>query len=92
MKKDIYIKLNWASLVTQLVKNLPTMRDTWVLSLGWEDPQEEGMATHSNILPGESPWTEEPEEGAIAHEGLKELDTTKHSTELNHFAVHQKLT
>ena len=38
-----------ASLVAQLVKNLPTMRETWVQSLGWEDPLEEGMATASNI-------------------------------------------
>ena len=49
-----------ASLVAQLVKNLPTMGETWVWSLGWEDPLQEGMATHSSILPGESPWTEEP--------------------------------
>ena len=40
----------WASLVAQTVKNPPAMQDTWVLSLGWEDPLEEGMATHSNIL------------------------------------------
>ena len=40
----------WASLVTQLVKNLPTVQKTWVRSLGWEDPLEEGMATHSSIL------------------------------------------
>ena len=39
-----------ASLVAQLVKNLPAMWETWVPSLGWEDPLEEGMATHSNIL------------------------------------------
>ena len=43
----IYI---WASLVAQTVKNLPAMRETWVRSLGWEDPLEEGMATHSSIL------------------------------------------
>ena len=41
---------SWTSLVAQMVKNLPTMRETWVLSLVWEDPLEEGMATHSNIL------------------------------------------
>ena len=41
---------NGAFLVAQLVKNLPTIRETWVPSLGWEDPLEEGMATHSNIL------------------------------------------
>ena len=39
-----------ASLVAQLVKNPPTMWETWVRSLGWEDPLEEGMATHSNTL------------------------------------------
>ena len=38
------------SLVAQMVKNLPEIRETWVPSLGWEDPQEKGMATHSNIL------------------------------------------
>ena len=40
----------WASLVAQLVKNLPAMWETWVQSLGWEDPLEEGMATHLSIL------------------------------------------
>ena len=49
-----------ASLVAQTVKNPTAMRETWVPSLGWEDPLEEGMATHSNILPWEIPWTEEP--------------------------------
>ena len=39
-----------ASLVVQAVKNLPAMQETWVRSLGWEDPLEEGMATHSGIL------------------------------------------
>jgi len=41
---------NGASLVAQTVKNLPAMRETWVRSLGWEDPLQEGMATHSSIL------------------------------------------
>jgi len=46
--------------VAQTVKNLPAMWETWVQSLGWEDPMKEGMATHSwRFLPGESPWTEE---------------------------------
>ena len=43
-------KLIWASLVTQMVKNPPAMWETWVRSLGWEDPLEEGMETHSSIL------------------------------------------
>ena len=51
----------WASLVAQLVKNLPATRKTWVQSLGWEDPLETGKATHSSVLA----W------------GCKELDTTE---------------
>ena len=51
-----------ASLVAQMVKNLPAMRETWVWSLGLEDPLEKGMATHSSILAWRSPWTEEPGE------------------------------
>ena len=49
-----------ASLVAQTVKNPPAMRETWVQSLGWEDPLKEGMATHSSILAWKIPWTEEP--------------------------------
>ena len=49
-----------ASLVAQTVKKLPAMWETWVQSLGWEDPMEEGMATHSGILAWRIPWTEEP--------------------------------
>ena len=44
------IQYSWASLVTQLVKNLPAMQKTWVQSLGWEDPREKAMVTHSSIL------------------------------------------
>ena len=46
--------------MAQMVKILPANTEKQVLSLGWEDPLEEGMATHSSILPGVSPWTEEP--------------------------------
>ena len=49
-----------ASLVSQMVKNLSAMQDTWVWSLGWEDPLEKGTATHSSILAWRMPWTEEP--------------------------------
>ena len=49
-----------ASLVAHKVKNLPVVRETWVRSLGWEDPLEEGMATHSSVLAWRVPWTEEP--------------------------------
>ena len=44
------LQYSWASLVAQLVKNPPAMRETWVSSLGWEDPLEKGKATHSSIL------------------------------------------
>ena len=47
---DYPLQYYWASLVAQMVKNLPTIWETWVRSLGWEDPLEEGMATHSSIL------------------------------------------
>ena len=47
---------SWASLVAQLVKNLPAMRETWVQSLGWEDPLEKGTTTHSSILAWRIPW------------------------------------
>ena len=44
------LQYSWASPVAQLVKNQPAMRETWVQSLGWEDPLEEGKATHFSIL------------------------------------------
>ena len=46
--------------MAQTVKDLPTIQETWVQSLGWEDPMEKGMATHSIILAWRIPWTEEP--------------------------------
>ena len=48
------------SLVAQMVKSLPTMRETWVQSLGQENPLEKEMATHSSLLAWRGPWTEEP--------------------------------
>ena len=45
-----------ASLVSQLAKNLPAMRETWVQSLGWEDPLKKGKATHSSVLAWRIPW------------------------------------
>ena len=45
----------WASIVAQAVKNLPVMQDTWVQSLGWEDPLEKGVAIHSSILAWKNP-------------------------------------
>ena len=50
----------WASLVSQMVKNPPAMQETQVPSLGWDDPLEKGMTTHSSLLAWRIPWTEEP--------------------------------
>ena len=58
-----------------MVKNLPAMQETWVRSLGPEDPLEKGMATHSRLLAWEIQWTEDP--SAWGPWGLKELDTTE---------------
>ena len=54
--------------MAQMIKNLPAMQETWVRSLGWEDPLEKGMATHSSILAWRVPWTEEP--GGLQSMGL----------------------
>ena len=51
------LQYSWASLMSQLVKNSPAMWETWVRSLGWEDPLEKGKATHSSILAWRIPWT-----------------------------------
>ena len=60
-----------ASLVAQVVKNLPAMWETWVRSLGWEDPLEMEMTTHSNMLAWRIPWTEEP--GGLQSMGLQRV-------------------
>ena len=59
--------------MAQMVKNLLAMQETWVRSLGQEDPMEKGMTTHSSILAWRIPWTEEPS-------GLKELEMTEQLT------------
>ena len=59
------LQYSWASLVTQLVKNLPTMWEAWIQPLGSEDPPEKGKATHSSILAWRIPWSH------------KESDTTE---------------
>ena len=65
-----------ASLVAQTVKNLPAVQETLVQSLGWEDPLEEGMATHSSILAWRIPWIEDP--GRLQSIGLQRV---RHTTE-----------
>ena len=58
------------SFVAKLVKNPPAMWETWVRSLGWEDPLEKGKAIHSSILTWRIPWT-------VQSTGCKETDTTE---------------
>ena len=64
-----------ASLVAQRIKHLPAMQETQVRSLGWEDPLEKEMATHSSILGWRIPWTEE--HGRLQSMGSQESDTTE---------------
>ena len=61
----------WDSLVAQMVKNLPAMWETQVQSLGWEDPLEKEIATHSSILAWKISWIEEP--GGLQSTGLQRV-------------------
>ena len=75
------LHFSWVSLVAQMVKNPTAMRKTWVQSLGWEDPLEQNMATHSSILAWRIPWTEAL--GGLGSMGLQRVGhdwATKHST------------
>ena len=60
------LQYSWVSLVAQAVKNPPAMQETWVLSLGWEDPLEKGTAVYSSILAWRIPW-------AVQSMGLKRV-------------------
>ena len=60
-----------ASLVAQLVKNLPAVQETWIRFLGWEDPLEKEMVTHSSILAWKISWTQEP--GGLQSMGLQRV-------------------
>ena len=68
------LQYSWASLVAQMVKNLPAMQETWVRSLGWKDPLEKGMAAHSSTLAWRSPWNRQ----VVGYStwGCKESDVT----------------
>ena len=76
----------------QMVKNLPAMPETWVLSQGWEDPLKKGMATHSSILAWRIPWTEEP--GRLQSMGSQRVrhawTTFIHVTSLHDGKEHQE--
>ena len=78
----------WPLLVAQSAKSLPAMRDTRVQSLGWEDPLEKEMETHSRILAWRNPRTEEPRTVGYRVPGVAEkLDTTERLTLASHFSV-----
>ena len=70
-----------------MIKNLPTMQETWVQSLGWEGPLEKGMTIHSTIRAWRIPWTEEP--GELQSMGLQrirhDLETKKQQTSSHFF-------
>ena len=69
------VQYSWASLVIQMVKNLPAIWETLVQTLGWEDPPKKGKAIHSSILAQRIPLTEEP--GRLQSMGSQELDRTE---------------
>ena len=69
------------SLVTQMLKNLPAMQETWFQSLGWEDPLKKGMAIHSSILAWRIPWIEETGGLHIVH------GVAKSQTQLNQLTL-----
>ena len=73
MRNEMLFK--WASLVAQLVNNLPSMQETWVWSLGGEDALEKETATHSSILAWKTPWMEKP--GGLQSWSHKESDMTE---------------
>ena len=77
---------DWVSMVAPMVKNLPAMQKTWVWFLGWENPLEKGMATHSSILAWRIPWTEES--GRLQSMGWQRV---RHDSAINTFHIPQPL-
>ena len=77
------LEYSWVSLVAQTIKNPPSMQETWVRSLGWEDPLEKRIATHSSILAWRIPWTEQPSR-------LQSMELTKSQTWLSDFHFQYK--
>ena len=83
-----WLQYSWTSPVAQRVKNMPAVSETWVPSLGWEDPPEEGMATLSSILAWRIPWTEEP--GGLQSMVLQRVGhdwSTKHNSQHNKCSI-----
>ena len=82
-KKNVYVQ-SGTSLVAQMAKHLPTMREAWVRSLGQEDPLEKEMATRSSTLAWKIPWTEDL--GRLQFMGSQRVDTTERSIKSNFVA------
>ena len=76
------IQYSWASLVAQIVQNHLAMQETWVRSLGWEDPAEKETTTHFSLLDWRIPWTEDPDRFTVHEAG-------KSRTQLNDFHFHK---
>ena len=72
----------WASQVSQCVKNLPVIQELWIISPGWGDSLEEGMATHCSILAWRIPWTE-------VLRGLQSYRVAKSRTQLKQLSMHE---
>ena len=77
-----------ASLVAKMVRNLPATQETWVWSLGWEDPLVEGMATNSSILAWKVPWTEESD-GSMESQRVRQDWVAKHTYTHTHIHTHR---
>ena len=71
MLTDVPYKKLWTFLLAQMVQNLPATWETQIRSLGWVDPLEKEMATHSSIIAWKIPWTEEP--GGLQSMGLRRV-------------------
>ena len=76
------LQYSWTCLVAEMIKNLPAMQETRVRSLGWEDPLEEGMATHSSILAWRIPMDRRTWRATV-QEIAKESDTTEQLSKLS---------
>ena len=91
----MFIQYCIASLVAQMVKNLPAMQETRHQSLGWENPQEKEMTTHSGVLAWKIPWTEEPgrlqsmESQRVRHDRSDLAHTQTIFTEIDHMLCHK---
>ena len=81
------LQYSWASLVAQMVKNLPAMQETWVQSLGWEDPLEEGKATHSSILPRRISMDRGAWRATVHGVTTEQLSTAQHSVHCVYVSV-----